>query len=532
VSAGAGALGGASTAAAMSSRARWAVAFAVLLPTIMEVLDTAIVNVALPYMAASLSADLDEITWVLTSYLVANAIVLPLTFWLSRMFGRKPFLLGCIALFTAASALCATATTLSAMVVYRALQGAAGGALQPLSQAILLESFPEQERGSAMAAWGMGIVVAPVVAPLLGGWLTQDWSWHWIFLVNIPVGAAALLAVQALVHDPPHARRQPVPVDAAGIALLVVGIDALQVVLDRGQVDDWFDSSRITALAVASAVGLVLFLIQERRSRHPVVDLSVFRERSFSAGCGAMFLFGFALYATLALIPLFLQGLLGYGAIRTGETLAPRGLGVMASMGIAGRLLRRWDARRVMLMGPPFLIASSLLLARVTLDTSSGSVAEIMVVQGVGLGFVFVPLATATLARIADARLASATGTFNLLRNLGGSVGIAVSQTLLARALQRHHAVLAEHASRYDFAFQHMRRALEHQLAAQAATPAQAARQALAAISRGIEAQAAVLAYEDVFRVFVAVFVLLLVLIAFMRTGGGQPGPPREPAGL
>ncbi len=502
----------------------WLVTLAVLLPTIMEVLDTSIVNVALPYMAGSLGADTSESTWILTSYLVSNAIVLPMTFWLSRLFGRRGYLLGCIGVFTAASVACATAGSLAAMVVYRVVQGAAGGALQPLSQAILLESFPEEERGPAMAVWGMGIIVAPVVAPLLGGYFTDQWSWHWIFLINAPVGVVAFLAVSALVRDPPHARRAPLPADAVGIACLVLGMSSLQILLDKGQEWGWWGSIEVRWLAALSALGLIGLLLHERRRRDGVVDLSIFRDRTFSLGTSIMFLFGFVLYSSLTLVPLYVQTLLQYSATDAGVVISPRGLAVMATMGIAGLLMRRTDARWVMLAGAPFLIASAAWMTRFTLDTSAWGIVEPMLLQGLGLGLVFVPLATATMSRTAPERMSSATGLFNLMRNLGGSIGVSVTQTVVAQAQQFHHLTLARFVSPYVPSFVALQTRLSAEFAATGLGPVHARRAALAAVARLVEQQAVLLSFRDAFVLLVPLFVLMVPLVLWMqpvRTAGG-----------
>jgi DHA2 family multidrug resistance protein len=495
----------------------WLVAAAVLVPTVMEVLDTSIVNVALPHMAGSLGADTSESTWVLTSYLVANAIVLPMTSWLSRLFGRRNFLLGCVALFTVASVLSATAETLTAMVAYRALQGAAGGALQPLSQAILLESFPEEERGGAMAVWGMGIVVAPVVAPLIGGWLTDNYTWHWIFLINVPIGVLGFLAISAFVSDPPHARPAPVRGDAIGIGLLVVGMASLQVVLDKGQEWGWWGSEPVRVLG-ATAVGCLALLVwHELRTRNGIIDLRVLRDRSFSLGTGLIWVFGFTLYATLTLIPLYTQTLLGYSALQAGIVMSPRGLAVMATMGLAGLLLRRVDPRWVMLCGVPFLVGSSYAMGRFTAETGSATLIGTMLVQGLGMGFLFVPLATASMARIPAARMSAATGLFNLMRNVGGSIGVSVTQTLIARAEQMHHVELARFVNPYDPRYVALRDALAARFATAGLDLGAARRKALALVAAGIDRQAAILSYREAFLAIAAAFVLIVPLVLLMR---------------
>jgi DHA2 family multidrug resistance protein len=513
----------------------WLVTLAVLLPTVMEVLDTSIVNVALPHMAGSLGADTSESTWVLTSYLVSNAIVLPMTYWLSRLFGRRAYLLGCVALFTGASVLCATAESLALLIVYRVIQGAAGGALQPLSQAILLESFPERERGPAMAVWGMGIVVAPVVAPLLGGYLTERWSWHWIFLINAPIGVLAFVFISAFVWDPPHARRAPVSLDALGIALLVVGMGSLQILLDKGQEWGWWGSHQVRVLAVLSSASLVALVIQQLRRRDGLIDLSVFRDRTFSLGTALIFAFGFVLYSSLTLIPIFVQTLLNYSAFESGVVISPRGLGVMATMTLAGMLLRRTDPRWVMLCGFPFLVSSGVLMAGFNLDTGPRSFVATMVIQGLGLGFLFVPLTTATVSDIPAERMSAATGLFNLMRNVGGGVGVSLTQTLLSQAQQLHHLELGRFVNPYNPAYTALRDQLVGRFLGEGAGPALAREKALSAIARMVERQAAVLSYDDVFWMIAAAFLVMIPAVLAMRPRRGESQdrvPALEAGGL
>ncbi len=503
----------------MNERSIWLTAMAVMLPTFMEVLDTSIVNVALPHMQGSFSATQNEITWVLTSYLVANAIVLPMSGWLAGVFGRKAYLLGCVVVFTAASFLCASADSLIAMVLYRTLQGAAGGALQPLSQATLLETFPGERRGSAMALWGMGIVVAPLVAPLLGGWLTDNYSWHWVFLINVPVGAAAVLAITAFVFDPPYARRRRVTVDIWGIFFLVVGIGALQMLLDLGERYDWFASRTITLLAVVSGTSLLALVIHEVRSKQPILNLRVFADRTFAAGTSLMFIFGFALYGTLTLIPLLVQHLFGYSALQSGLVLSPRGIGVIVTMGLAGRLLARWDVRWVILLGFPFLIYSSVEMAHFSLMTRFGDIVAVMVVQGLGMGFIFVPLSAGSMARVAPAQMSNATGIFNLMRNVGGSIGIATTQTLLARGTQTHHLELARHISPSSLALERVYPELAVMLSRYASDAGTAVERARALLDRFVNAQAAMIAYDENFWLFAAAFVVMIPLVLLMGPG-------------
>src|SRR6202451_2452424 len=329
----------------------WIVAVAVMFGTFMEVLDTTVVNVSLPHIAGSLSATIDEATWALTSYLVANAIILPMTGWLASMFGRKRLLMLSVVGFTAASFLCGLAPTLASLIFFRVLQGATGGALQPLSQAVMIEAFPAKDRGKAMAFWGLGIVVAPMLGPVLGGWLTDSYSWRWVFYINLPVGMASIVMTRLFIFDPPYIRRSGKGIDYWGIGMLALGVGALQVVLDKGQEDDWFSSHAIVALTIASAFGISLFILRELMTREPVVHLTVFRNRTYSAGVFLMTVVGFVLYGSMLLVPIFLQTLLGYPALEAGIAMAPRGLGSFLMMPVVGTVLGKFDPRKVLAFG-------------------------------------------------------------------------------------------------------------------------------------------------------------------------------------
>ena len=329
----------------------WLIAISVMFGTFMEVLDTTVVNVSLPHISGSLSATIEESTWVLTSYLVANAVILPMTGWLASRFGRKRLLIGAVFGFTISSFLCGLAPTLPLLIIFRIAQGASGGVLQPLSQAVLLESFPPEDRGKAMGFWGLGIVVAPILGPVLGGWITDSYSWRWVFYINIPVGIASIVMVSRFVFDPPYLRQEKRGVDYWGIGMLVVWIGALQVVLDKGQQEDWFASSLIRWLAVISIVFLIGFLIRQLTARDPVVHLGVFRDRTYASGVVLMTIVGLVLYGSLVLLPIWLQTLLGYPSFRAGIALAPRGMGSMIAMPLVGVALSRLDARRLLSVG-------------------------------------------------------------------------------------------------------------------------------------------------------------------------------------
>jgi DHA2 family multidrug resistance protein len=503
----------------------WVIALAVMSATFMEVLDTTVVNVSLPHVAGSLSASIDESTWALTSYLVANAIVLPLAGWLARQFGRKRLLMLSVTGFTTASFLCGLAPSLPLLILFRVIQGATGGALQPLSQAVMLEAFPPEGRGKAMAFWGLGIVTAPILGPVLGGWLTDNYSWRWVFYINIPIGFLSLLMMQRYVSDPPYLGQQRAQrVDWTGIGLLALGIGALQIFLDKGQEDDWFDSRLMSFLAVVAALALAAFLVHELRAAHPVVDLRVFRARTYAAGVLLMTVVGFVLYGSLVLLPILLQTLLGYPALQAGIALAPRGIGSFLAMPVVGILIGRFDARRLLAFG---ILAASLSLywfGGLTLDAGYWDVFWPQIVQGVALALLFVPLTTITMSPIPRESMGNATSIFNLMRNIGGSLGIAVSTTLLARRQQVHTTALGSNIDLYHPQVWMMLARMRDAFLARGSDAATAARQAQAALWGMVQRNAAMLSFSDTFRVLGVLFVVLLPLLVLMKSPRGSSG--------
>jgi DHA2 family multidrug resistance protein len=434
----------------------WLITAAVMLATFMEVLDTTIVTVAIPHIAGSLSASNEEATWVLTSYLVSNAIVLPASGWLAVYFGRRRFLIVCIAIFTLSSIVSGAASSLGMLVVARIFQGAGGGALQPISQAILLESFPPEKRGMAMAAFAVGVVVAPIAGPTLGGWLTDNYSWRWAFYINFPVGVLAILMIQTFVEDPPYIRSaRPGKIDWLGFGLMAVALGTLQIILDKGQQDDWFAAAWIRWFALTSAVSLAVFIMWELKSRAPIVQLRVFRDRNFAVGTLLFTLVGVCLYSAITLIPLFLQTLLGYPALQSGLAVAPRGVGALLTMPIVGFLTTKVDFRKLIGTGF-FLVSASLwVIGNLTMEISIWHIAWPSVVQGVGLALLFVPLATVSMGNLAQKDIGNASGIFNLMRNVGGGVGIALLTTYLTRHSQANQAVQVSRLTPWDFAYRH-----------------------------------------------------------------------------
>src|SRR6202522_3510893 len=408
----------------------WLIAMSVMLATFMEVLDTAIASVALPYIAGSLSASTDEATWVLTSYLVANAIVLPASNWFSLKFGRKRFLMSCVAIFTVASFACGAAPTLVFMLIARVVQGAGGGALQPLSQAILLESFPPAKRGAAMAVFAFGVVVAPVLGPTLGGWLTDTYSWRYAFYINIPIGILALFMINRFIFDPPYISKAKVaPLDRYGFAALVIWTGALQVILDKGQEDDWFGAVWIRWAALALIVSFVYFIWHCWRDKNTLVDLKVLKDRNFAIGTVLIFMFGVGIYSTVTVLPLFYQELLGYTAFTAGLVVAPRGIGAIMGMPIIGFLSNRADPRYLLTFGFVTFGLTTLYFGSITLGISPWTLFLPILITGFGLSFVFVPINTAAYGTLSNEQIGNASGLFNLMRNVGGSIGISIATT-------------------------------------------------------------------------------------------------------
>ena len=417
----------------------WLIAAAVMLATFMEVLDTAIASVALPYIAGSLSASTDEATWVLTSYLVANAIVLPASNWFSLRFGRKRFLMTCVAIFTAASFACGAAPTLGFMLLARVVQGAGGGALQPLSQAILLESFPPAKRGAAMAVFAFGVVVAPVLGPTLGGWLTDTYSWRYAFYINIPIGLLALFMINRFIFDPPYIKNAKASAfDSIGFGALVVWTGCLQVILDKGQEDDWFGATWIRWATFFLLTSFALFVYRCWTCRFAIVDLKVLKDRNFLLGCVLIFMFGIGIYSTVTVLPLFYQELLGYTAFTAGIVVAPRGIGAICGMPIIGYLSNKVDPRWLLTFGFFTFGLTTLYFGNVTLELSPTTLLLPILITGFGLSFVFVPISTAAYGTLDNKQIGNASGLFNLMRNIGGSIGISVAQTLLTRRSAVH----------------------------------------------------------------------------------------------
>jgi DHA2 family multidrug resistance protein len=493
--------------------------------TFMEVLDTTVVNVSLPHIAGNLSASVDEAAWALTSYLVANAIILPITGWLANFFGRKRTLMAAVTGFTIASVFCGIAPSLPVLIFFRVIQGATGGALQPLSQAVMLEAFPPRDRGKAMAFWGLGIVVAPMLGPVIGGWLTDSYSWRWVFYINVPVGLASIIMTRLFIFDPPYIRRSSGGIDYWGIGFLALGVGALQVVLDKGQEDDWLASHLIVALTIAAAVGILLFITRELMAANPVVHLSVFRNRTYSAGVFLMTVLGFVLYGSMLLVPIFLQTLLGYPALEAGIAMAPRGLGSFLMMPLVGTVLSRFDPRKVLAMGLVAAAWSLYALSRLNLAAGYWDIFWPQFIQGAALAMLFVPLTTATMDPIPREEMGNATSMFNLMRNIGGSIGIASGTTYLARHEQMHTALLGANVYSGNARAQAMLDGMQANMVAHGVDAATAKHQAYGALWGMVQRQSAMESFVDTFVGLGAVFLLVLPLLFVMKKPSHRAGP-------
>ena len=502
----------------------WVVAMAVMFATFMEVLDTTVVNVSLPHIASSMAATTEEATWALTSYLVANAIVLPMTGWLASMFGRKRLLMISTAGFTIASFFCGAAPNLASLVVFRIIQGATGGALQPLSQAVLLESFKPEDRGRAMGFWGLGIVVAPILGPVFGGWLTENYSWRWIFYINLPVGIASLIMTRMFVFDPSYLKKASQGIDYWGMGMLVVGIGALQFVLDKGQQADWFASTSIVMLSVIAAVALVALVVHQLKSTHPIIDLHLFKDRTYATGVFLMTVLGFVLYGSLVLLPVMLQTLFGYSSLEAGKAMAPRGVGSMLVMPIVGYLTAHIDPRKMLACGLAIGGVTLLWLGQLNLNAGYWDIFWPQFLQGAGMALLFVPLTTVSMATIARERMGYATSMFNLMRNVGGSVGIAVTATMVQRQRQIIGATLGVHVSAYDPVTQSMFEQVRNGMIAAGSDVVTATQRTYIVLHGMLVQQASMVSFVMLFRWLGAIFLLMLPLVLLMRkpSAGGE----------
>lgn len=510
---------------------KWLITITVMLPAIMEIIDTSVANVALPHMQGSLNAGTDEITWVLTSYLVSNAVVLPMTGWLSRVFGRKRFLMSCIVLFTLASLLCGAAPNLAALIFFRVVQGAAGGALIPISQAILMETFPPHQRGMAMAIFGVGAMFGPIVGPALGGWITDNMNWRWIFYINLPIGLIALVMGLFFIFDPPYLKRNDatVKIDYWGLFLLTTSMGGLQVVLDKGQQEDWFNSSFIITFSLITLFSMIALVWVELTHPHPIINLRLFKNLSFSAGNLIMFVVGFCLYSSIMLIPLFLQTLMGYSATDAGMVMAPGGVATLLTMPLVGAMLQKRDGRKIVLAGLIIGAYAMFIMQRLNLESSYWDYVWPRIVLGFGLAMIFVPLTTVTLSSIKRSEMGNATGMFNLLRNIGGSVGIAIAATMLGRFSQLYQTNLVAHITPYATAWQSRSIEMKQALIAKGVLASQADQVTRGMIYGVVRKQAALLSFNHIFFIIGLAFLFIIPLLLLLKRPAHQNLPPEAP---
>ena len=507
----------------------WLVALTVTIATFMEVMDTSIANVALPHIAGGLSAGQDESTWVLTSYLVANAVVLPISAWLADRFGRKRFYMTCVAVFTLSSFLCGLAPSLGMLVFFRVLQGIGGGGLGPSEQAILADTLPARQRGMGFAIYGMAVVLAPAIGPTLGGWITDHYSWRWIFYVNVPFGFLSMWLTQFMVTDPPwlqesRKRAEKASVDFAGLFLIACGLGTLQVVLDKGQRDDWFSSPFIMTFALISVVSIAAFILWDWNVKHPIVNLHLFRNRSYAISNLLMFLLGCVLLGTTVLIPQFLQTLMGYTAQKAGEVLTPGGITVLLMLPFVGILVSKFDARWLIAFG--FLSCGFALmrLSNLNLDINFETAVWWRIQQAASIAFLFVPINTISYIGVPVEQNNQVSAMVNLMRNMGSSVGISIFATFLARREQVHQNFLTAHIHGASVLYQNRLTNLTNYLANEGSNMVQAKTQAMGFISQTMTQQAAVLAYVDVVRIFMtASFLAVPVVFLAKRSKPGRP---------
>jgi MFS transporter, DHA2 family, multidrug resistance protein len=499
-------------------RSRYLIAFAVTLASVLELVDTSIVNVAIPHMMGNLGATLDEVAWVSTGYIVANVIVLPLTSWLSDRFGRRNYYTGSILLFTLASFFCGAARSLEGLVLWRVVQGIGGGALISTAQAILFDVFPLRERGTAMAIFGMGVMVGPTLGPTLGGWITDNYSWPWIFYINVPLGLLAAVLTWRSVPEPAHLIRRT-RVDWLGLALLILGIGALQILLERGESKDWFESREIIVEALVAGVGVVAFIWHELTTSNPIVNLRILRNRQLAGGVAFAVILGFALYSSVFALPVFLQNLLGYSAWDTGRVLFPGAIASAFTMAMMGRLSGRFDARLLVSIGVLLFLWSMWLHYHFTTAIGMNDLLLPMVLRGVGLGFIFVPLTGAAVADLRTDQLAQGTGLFNLARQLGGSFGIAVTATLLSRFTEQSREALLPHLAVGSPSATGWLQQAAARLASLGSSLPEAQQRAHALLEAALRQQASMVAFEKVFLTMGLTFVAALPLLLLFRVG-------------
>ncbi len=503
---------------------KWLVALAVMLPTLMVIIDTSVVNVSLTHIRGSLSAGIDEATWSITSYLAANAIIIPMTGWLSRLIGRKRYLIISVALFTLSSFFCGFAWNIQSLVIFRVMQGLAGGSLQPISQSILLETFPPRQHGMAMAIFGIGIMFGPIIGPVLGGWITDNLSWHWIFFINIPIGVVSILMSLFFIFDPSYMQRTRMRIDYLGLSLLALGVGCLQMILDRGEREDWFASDLMLSLGIISLIALVLFTIVESFAEHPIMDFKVFKNSSFCLGNIAIFFFVMNLFGGLVILPIYMQTLMGYTATLAGLALAPGGIANLLIMPVVGILVSRFHPKVLIISGILVLAYSTFLMSHFTLAVDFDTIVWPRVIFGVGMGFIFIPLTTLTLSGIRKEDMANATSIYNLVRNLGGSFGVAIVTTMLNRKAQFHQVRLVDRLTPYDMNYALHAQQNAAVLQYSGLDPLLAKQAGLGVIYQRMLQEASMLSFNDVFY-FLTVMIILLIPIILLMKRPAQPAP-------
>jgi DHA2 family multidrug resistance protein len=505
---------------------KWIITLTVMLPTLIEIIDTSVVNVSLDHIRGSLSAGIDESTWTITSYLVSNAIIIPMTGWLSRVFGRKRYLIISIITFTISSFLCGAAWSLQSLVVFRILQGIGGGALQPLSQSILLETFPPRQHGIAMAAFGVGIMFGPIIGPLLGGWITDNWSWHWIFFINVPIGIISVLLTMVFITDPPYMKRMRLKIDYWGLALLAVGLGCLQIVLDKGQQENWFSSSFIVWLSVISVLSIISFVIAELFAKNPIVNLKAFKNVSFSTGNVVMFMGFFNLFASIVLLPIYLQTLMGYTSYLAGFVLGPGGIATLVALPLAGALVNKVNPKALLAFGITVNAYATYLMSNFSLNADFYTVIWPRIVLGIGMGFFFIPLTTMTMSGIKKEDMGNASAIYNLLRNLGGSFGVAFVTTILSRRDQFHQTRLIEHLTPFDRTYQSISEKTAQLLQYRGVGDSQAANGGLGVMYKELLRQASMLSFNDAFHLVSIMMICILPLVLLMKLSKGTTSSP------
>lgn len=499
---------------------KWIIAITVMLPTLIEIIDTSIVNVSLDHIRGSLSAGIDEATWSISAYLLSNAVIIPMSGWLSRFFGRKRYQIGSIVLFTVSSFLCGAAWNLESLIFFRVMQGLGGGGLVPVSQAILLEAFPRKEHGMAMAIFGVGVMFGPILGPLLGGVITDNWSWRWIFYINIPIGILSIIMSLLFIHDPPYMKRQKMKIDYFGFALLAVGLGSLQYVLDTGQGSDWFGSPKIIMFTAISVIALMFLIVNEMYTEHPIINLSLFKDRSFASACIVMFFVFFNLFGSIVLLPIFLQALMGYTSFHAGLVMGPGGLASLLTMPIVGKLVTRVNPKWILAVGIMICSGTTYAMSLFNIHTDFWTFVWPRVTLGIGMGCIFIPTTTLALSHIPRERMGDATSMYNMIRNLGGSMGIAFATSMAARRAQFHQARLVEHLTPFDPAYVMAKAKTGVVLGWKGASgiPADAG------IFRQLMIQANMLGFNDAFTMVAAILFCVLGLVFLME----RPDPAIE----